>query len=214
VKGASERRVRVRIDTGADRVRHGCAAALLLAALLPGCGGRSLSPPPADPDPMDRAEYVIGATDVLKIVVWRNEELGAEVPVRPDGKISLPLLDDVDAAGLTPMQLRDVLAKRLAEYIPNPEVSVIVTDVKSYKVSVMGEVAHPGRVELKSWTTVLDILALSGGFTQFAARSKIVILRPNGKGMERIPFNYNKVVSSGGEQENVYLQPGDIVLVP
>jgi polysaccharide export outer membrane protein len=193
-------------------------AALSIAIPLTGAAGAQQAATPAaagaPPQGVALEAFKIGPEDVLAISVWKNEAMSRTVPVRPDGKISLPLLDDVDAAGLTPMQLRDVLAKRLAEYIPNPEVSVIVTDVKSYKVSVMGEVAHPGRVELKSWTTVLDILALSGGFTQFAARSKIVILRPNGKGMERIPFNYNKVVSSGGEQENVYLQPGDIVLVP
>jgi polysaccharide export outer membrane protein len=107
-----------------------------------------------------------------------------------------------------------VLAKRLAEFIPNPEVSVIVADVRSFRVSVLGEVAKPGRYELKSWTTILDVLAQAGGFNQFAARSRIVVLRPTGKTMVRIPFNYNKVVSPGGEEENFYLQPGDVVLVP
>jgi polysaccharide export outer membrane protein len=158
--------------------------------------------------------YRIGPEDMLAISVWKNEPMSRTVQVRPDGMISLPLIDDVLAAGLTPVQFRDVLAKRLAEFIPNPEVSVIVTDVRSYKVSVLGEVVKPGRLELKSYTTVLDVLAQAGGFTQFATRSRIVILRPVGKTMKRIPFNYNKVVSSTGEEENVYLQPGDIVLVP
>jgi polysaccharide biosynthesis/export protein len=158
--------------------------------------------------------YTIGPEDMLAISVWKNEAMSRTVPVRPDGMISLPLLDDVQAAGLTPMQLRDVLAKKLAEFIPNPEVSVILTEVRSFKVSVMGEVAHPGRYELKSWTTVVDVLALAGGFTQFASRTRIVVLRPTGKTMKRISFNYNKVVSSGGEEENFYLEPGDIVLVP
>jgi polysaccharide export outer membrane protein len=136
------------------------------------------------------------------------------VPVRPDGMISLPLLDDIRASGLTAMELREVIAKKLVEYMPAPEVSVIVTDVRSFKVSVMGEVAKPGRYELRSKTTVLDIVAQSGGFTQFAARSKIVVLRPNGKKIERMAFNYNRVIASGGEDENFYLQPNDIVLVP
>jgi len=118
----------------------------------------------------------------------------------------------VRAAGLTPLELREVLAKKLAEYIPNPEVSVIVTEVRSFKVSVIGEVTRPGRFELKSWTTALDALALAGGFTQFAARSKVVILHPEGTTMKRLPFNYNKVAA--GEQENFYLRNGDIVLVP
>jgi polysaccharide export outer membrane protein len=157
--------------------------------------------------------YRIGPEDVLAITVWKNEPMSRTVQVRPDGMISLPLIDDVAAAGLTPVQFRDVLAKRLAEFIPNPEVSVIVTDVRSYKVAVLGEVVKPGRFELKSYTTILDVLAQAGGFTQFAARGRILVLRPVGKTMKRIPFNYNKVVS-GGEDENIYLQPGDVVLVP
>ena len=155
--------------------------------------------------------YRIGPEDMLQISVWKNEPMSRAVPVRPDGKISLPLLNDVQAAGLTALELREVLAKKLAEYMPSPEVSVIVSDVRSFKVSVIGEVARPGRFELKSWTTVLDVLALAGGFTQFASRSRIVILRPAATTMKRIPFNYNKLA---GEQENFYLRNGDIVLVP
>jgi polysaccharide export outer membrane protein len=158
--------------------------------------------------------YKIGPEDSLSITVWKNEAMSRTVQVRPDGMISMPLLDDVLAAGQTPMQLRDVLAKRLAEFIPNPDVSVIVTDVRSFKVSVLGEVSKPGRFELKSWTTILDVIAQAGGFNQFAARSRVVVLRPTGKTMTRIPFNYNKVVSAGGEVDNFYLQPGDVVLVP
>jgi polysaccharide export outer membrane protein len=158
--------------------------------------------------------YRIGPEDLLMISVWKNDAMSRTLPVRPDGMISLPLLDDVQAAGLTPMQLRDVLVKKLVDYMPAPEVSVIVNDVRSFKVSVMGEVARPARYDLKSVTTVLDVLAQAGGFNQFANRSRIVILRPNGKTMTRIPFNYNKVIASGGEEDNFYLQPGDIVLVP
>jgi polysaccharide export outer membrane protein len=166
----------------------------------------------ANGTPLDA--YRIGPEDTLLISVWKNEAISKTIPVRPDGMISLPLLHDVTAAGLTPEQLRDVLIGKLSAYIPNPEVSVIVTDVKSFKVSVLGEVAKPARYELKSWATVLDVIALAGGLNEFAARSRIVILRADGKTMKRIPFNYNKVVASGGEQENLALQPGDIVLVP
>jgi polysaccharide biosynthesis/export protein len=155
--------------------------------------------------------YRIGPEDVLQISVWKNEAMSRAVPVRPDGMISLPLLNDVQAGGLTALELREVLTQKLAEFIPSPEVSVIVSDVRSFKVSIMGEVARPGRFELRSWTTVLDVLALAGGFTTFAGRSRIVILRPEGTTMKRIPFNYNKVT---GEQENFYLRNGDIVLVP
>jgi polysaccharide export outer membrane protein len=155
--------------------------------------------------------YRIGPEDMLQISVWKNDAMSRAVPVRPDGMISLPLVNDVQAGGLTALELRELLTQKLAEYIPSPEVSVIVSDVRSFKVSVMGEVARPGRLELRSWTTVLDALALAGGFTQFAGRSRIVILRPEGTTMKKIPFNYNKLT---GEQENFYLHSGDIVLVP
>lgn len=159
-------------------------------------------------------EYRIGPEDVLQISVWKNEAMTRTVPVRPDGKVSLPLLNDVQAAGLTPMQLRDALIKKMVEYVPAPEVSVIVLEVRSFKVSVIGEIPRPGRYELKSGTTVLDVLAMVGGFSQFASRSRIVVLRPEGKTMKRIPFNYNKAIADGGEQENFYLRPGDMVVVP
>ena len=149
---------------------------------------------------------------MLQVAVWNNEAMTRTVPVRPDGMISLPLLNDVPAAGLTPMQLRETLLKRLVEYIPTPEVSVIVTDVHSLKVSVVGEVTQPGRFELKAWATVLDVLALAGAFRDFAAKSRIVVLRGAGERRQRIPFNYDKVIE--GSQANFYLRPGDIVLVP
>jgi polysaccharide export outer membrane protein len=159
-------------------------------------------------------EYRIGPEDTLLVSVWKNDAISKTVPVRPDGMVSLPLVQDVRAAGLTPLELRDMLAKKLAEYIPNPEVSVIVTEVRSFKVSVIGEVVKPARYELKSRTTVLDVLALAGGLNEFAARTRIVILRTDGKVMRRIPFNYNKVIGAGGERDNLYLQPGDVVVVP
>ena len=188
---------------------------LALLAFAGAAPAQQAGKPAAEPAPGPTLDpYKIGPEDMLSITVWKNEAMSRTVQVRPDGMISMPLLDDVTAAGLTPMQLRDVLAKRLAEFIPNPDVSVIVTSVQSFKVSVLGEVSKPGRFDLKSWTTILDVIAQAGGFNQFAARSRIVVLRPTGKTMTRIPFNYNKMVSSGGEEDNFYLQPGDIVLVP
>jgi len=192
-------------------------AGLLMMSALTAAGPAGAQAPPGGASERDANRgaapdaYRIGPEDVLHVSVWKNEAMSRAVPVRPDGKISLPLLNDVEAAGLTALELREVLTKKLAEYMPSPEVSVIVTEVRSFKVSVIGEVARPGRFELKSWTTVLDVLALAGGFTQFAARSRIVILQPDGKTMKRIPFNYNKIA---GEQENFYLRNGDIVLVP
>ena len=125
------------------------------------------------------AEYKIGPEDVLDIAVWNNTAISRMVPVRPDGKISLPLLNDVQAAGLSPMQLRDVLKRKLTEYVPSPEVSVIVREVHSFRVSVIGEIRTPGNYELRSRTTVLDVLARAGPFNDFASRGKIVILRVN-----------------------------------
>ena len=112
------------------------------------------------------------------------------------------------------MQLRDVLTKKLVEYVPAPEVSVIVREVRSFNVSVIGEIRAPGRYELKSRTTVLDVLARAGPFSDFASRARIFVLRPNGTTMKRIPFNYNKVIAADGEAENFLVQPGDIVVVP
>jgi polysaccharide export outer membrane protein len=166
------------------------------------------------PSREDPPGYRIGAEDVLQVSVWNNEAMSRTAPVRPDGKISLPLLNDVQAAGLTPMELRDQLIQRLAEYMPHPEVSVIVTDVRSFKVSVIGQVPKPDRYELKSPATVIDVLAMAGGFTEYASRSRIVIIRSPGGRAERIPFDYEKVRAGDPRQANFRLQPGDIVLVP
>jgi polysaccharide biosynthesis/export protein len=168
---------------------------------------------PRPPLPAGLDDYKIGPEDILAISVWKNEAMSRVLPVRPDGMISLPLLDDIMAAGLTPMELRNVLAQKLSEYVPSPSVTVIVNDVHSFKVSVIGEVIRPARYELKSRTSVLDVLALAGGFNQFAARTRIVVLRQDGDKKVRIPFNYNKV-TTGADEENIYLRPGDIVLVP
>jgi polysaccharide export outer membrane protein len=178
------------------------------------------TPPPAASVPSPAApgtvagDYRIGPEDILQVFVWKNDTLSRVVPVRPDGHISLPLLGDVRAEGATPVQLRDTLTQRYAEYMPAPEVSVIVVEVRSFKVSVMGEVLKPGRFDLKSATSALDAIAMAGGFSPFASRTRVVILRPTNNGMTRIPFNYNRVVASGGEAENLWLKPGDIVLVP
>jgi polysaccharide biosynthesis/export protein len=160
-------------------------------------------------------DYVIGPEDMLQITVWKNESLSRALPVRPDGKISLPLLHDVQAAGLTPMQLQEKLATALAEFMPNPEVSVTVSDVRSYRISVLGEVQKPGVLQLKSDTSILEAIALAGGFRDFASPSKIMILRKNGDGQtQKIPFNYNRVVKDNRGEGNVMLKSGDVVVVP
>jgi polysaccharide biosynthesis/export protein len=177
-------------------------------------GGQVANTAPNEAKPQDKSDYKIGPEDLLDIAVWNNTALSRTAPVRPDGKISLPLLNDIQAAGLTPMQLRDVIVKKLVDYMPNPEVSVIVREVNHFKVSVLGEVKKPGRYDFRSDATVLDAIALAGGFNDFAARSKIMILRNNGGATKRIPVNYNRIVAASPEQDNFVLQPGDIVLVP
>ena len=130
---------------------------------------------------------------MLDIAVWNNKEMSRTVPVRPDGRISLPLLNDVQAAGLTPTQLKDALHTALAPYIPTPELSVIVREVHSIKVAVIGEVKTPGRYEFGSVATVLDVLAMAGGLTEYAVRDRVVILRREGSTTRQIPFNYAKL---------------------
>jgi polysaccharide biosynthesis/export protein len=191
-----------------------CAIVFVLGLVVAPLAHAEGSPPVNGTDTVALDEYRIGAEDTLQIAVWRNEAMSKTIPVRPDGMISLPLLNEVKAAGLTPAELRQVIATKLSEYMPTPEVSVIVTDVKSFKVSIIGEVRRPARYELKSSTTILDVLALAGGLTEFAAKGRIVVLRQNGKGVKSIQFNYNKMVTAGSEQENFYMRPGDVVLVP
>lgn len=160
------------------------------------------------------ADYRIGPEDVLDILVWKNcPDLCRTVPVRPDGKLSLPLVNDIQAAGLTPTDLRQQLTGRLSEFIPSPEVSVIVREVHSVKVAVLGSVKMPGHYEVNSPATVLELIARAQGLTEFAARDKIVVIRQTGTTTTRIPFNYRKV-ANGNEQDNFYVRPGDIIVVP
>jgi polysaccharide export outer membrane protein len=187
-------------------------AVLASAGGLAAQDGRGAAPRPAITLPSE--VYRIGPEDVLDISVWNNTALSRVVPVRPDGKISLPLLDDVQAAGLTPVELRDQLGKRLVEYIPTPEVSVVVREVHSFKVSVMGQVKLPGRYELRSKTTIFDVLALAGGFNDFADKTRLLIIRQDGGTIKRYLFNYSKFVSGEDIKQYAFLQPGDLIVVP
>jgi polysaccharide export outer membrane protein len=158
-------------------------------------------------------EYRIGPEDVLDIHVWKNADLTRTVPVRPDGHISLPLLNDLMAAGLTPMELRDTIASRLSTFVKDAEVSVIVREIHSFKVSVLGMVKLPGRYEFRSQATIVEALALAGGLTEFAKRDRIALFRNDGKRWQRFGFDYRSVVDENAEQ-NFVLRPGDIIVVP
>lgn len=164
---------------------------------------------------VDNKRYVIGESDVLEIDVWKEKEISRTIPVRPDGKISLPLVGEIEAAGLTPMQLQDDLTQRLKAYIENPEVTVIVSNPLSHQFNVVGEVMRPGSYPLSEAMTVLDAVAQAGGFKDFAKETKIYVLRPMPGGIRvRIPFNYKQVIKGRDLQENVSLKPGDTIVVP
>ena len=160
------------------------------------------------------AEYKIGAQDVLRIDVWKEDQLTRTVPVRPDGKITLPLLNDVQAVGLTSMQLATVISDGLKKYITNPQVTVTIVEINSRRIYVTGEVTRPGAFPLLANMTVLQALSGTGGFTQFARSKKIYVLRTEDGKQTKIPFNYNEVVGGKKAEQNIVLQPGDVIVVP
>ena len=157
--------------------------------------------------------YVIGPEDVLSIVVWREKEMSADVVVRPDGKISLPLLNDLQASGYTPEQLAEIVEKAAAKYVTDSDATVIVKAINSRKVFVLGEVAKPGTIPLTSEMNVLQLIATVGGFLEYANRNNVTILRMEGGRERRFKFNYNEVVEGKNLQQNIMLQPGDTVLI-
>ena len=164
-------------------------------------------------------EFLLGPEDVLEVTVWRNQDLSRIVVVRPDGKISLPLIGDVQASGLNSSQVAAKIAARLTEFKENPNVSVSLKEVNSYFIFVLGEVLKPGKYPLKSYATVLQGVSMAGGFTQFASKNRMQIIRTytNGDGNEhqtRIPVPYNEMVSGKGKIENFTLKSGDTIVVP
>ncbi len=158
--------------------------------------------------------YVIGAQDMLDISVWKEPELTRVVPVRPDGKISMPLLNDVQAAGLTPTQLAGQITASLKKFVTDPQVTVIVTEINSQRVYILGQVARPGAYPLLPQMTFLQALSSAGGFTTFANEKKMYLLRQvNGK-QEIHPFNYKDVIAGKNSEQNIALKAGDQIVVP
>jgi polysaccharide export outer membrane protein len=159
--------------------------------------------------------FTIGNDDHLAINVWKEPDLTREIPVRPDGRISLPLVGEVQAAGRTPLQLEQDIAAKLKEYITAPEVTVIVEQINSQKFNILGQVEKPGSYPLSAATTVLDAIAAAGGFRDFAKQKAIYILRKNATGGEtRIAFNYKDVIKGKNAEQNIKLEPGDTVVAP
>jgi polysaccharide export outer membrane protein len=186
---------------------------LLAAAAALACSHGA--PPPPEIGPMDRADYVIGAADLLRIQVWKNPELSVDAPVRPDGKISVPLANDVQAAGLTTSELKDVLTQALAEFVAAPDVTVIVGQINSKSVHVVGEVMRPMAVQLVADMRALEVIATAGGFTPYADKSDIRILRPNPDGsVVEYRFNYKAFLKGKHPESNLRMQPGDTIVVP
>jgi polysaccharide export outer membrane protein len=159
--------------------------------------------------------YVIGADDVLAINVWKEPEVSRLVPVRSDGKISLPLVGELTAGGQTPLQLEEAITQRLQNYISEPDVTVIVQDNKSQRINILGMVVRPGSYQLTGSATVLDAIAMAGGFKDFAKQKSIYVLRTDASGAEkRMPFNYKDVIKGKNTQQNIRLEPRDTVVVP
>lgn len=188
-----------------------CAAAAQTAAPAP--AGQMATPAPADglalPD-----GYVIGAQDVLAVIFWREQDMSAEVAVRPDGMITLPLINDVQAAGLTPDQLRTELTDRAARFIQEPNVSIVVKAINSRRVSIAGNVGKPGEYPLLSRMTVLQLIAQAGGLQEFAKEKDILIVRAENGKQQSFKFNYKDVSRGRNLQQNIELKPGDVIIVP
>jgi polysaccharide export outer membrane protein len=162
----------------------------------------------------DDPTYKIGADDILKIDVWREEQLTRTVPVRPDGRITLPLLNDIRATGLTPMELAGAIRDELKNYVNNPQVTVSVMEINSRRIYVTGEVAKSGAFGLLPHMTALQAISSTGGFTPFARPKNIYILRTEHGEQVKLPFNYKEAIRGHNPEQNIELQPGDVIVVP
>jgi len=158
--------------------------------------------------------YVIGPDDMLQISVWKEPELSGSVPVRPDGKISIPLVDDVQAAGMTAVQLSEQIAEKLKKFVTDPRVTVIVTAINSRRVYVLGEVLRPGGFALLPDMNILQAISDAGGLTQFAHGKKVYVLRTENGKQVKYPFNYSKVLKGENPEQNIALKSGDTIVVP
>ena len=195
------------------------SATLILALMFTGrifaAGSDSPKAKTTPNAPSAAEEYLIGPDDLLAVNVWREPEISRNVLVRPDGKISLPLVGDLRANGRTPVQLQDEIKGQLLNYLSHPEVTVIVQEARSQKFNILGEIQHPGSYPLSRSMTVLDAIAVAGGLRDFAKSGKIYVLRTKGDGSRtRLPFNYKQVIKGQSLSQNVELQPRDTVVVP
>ena len=189
-----------------------CAVGAVMLILI-SCAGPSKEVV-AEANKPSPQEFLLGPEDVIEITVWRNQDLSRTVVVRPDGMISLPLIGDVQASGLVASQVAEKIAKRLSEFKENPTVSVSVKEVNSYFIYAVGEVTKPGKYPLKSYATVLQGISLAGGFTPYASRDSMVVIRKIKSGEVRIPVPFTKLTEGKGEISNFTLLSGDTIVVP
>jgi polysaccharide biosynthesis/export protein len=203
----------MRMRTGRIAVALG-----LLLGLSVGCSSVTKDVLDEAAKPLSK-EFLLGPEDVLEVTVWRNQDLSRIVIVRPDGKISLPLVGDIQASGLSSLQVAAKISAKLAEYKENPNVTVSIKEVNSYFIYVLGEVTRPGKYQIKSYATILQGISLAGGFTNFASNGRMAILR-NVTGSDgshrqiRIPVPYDELVSGKGMVDNFVLKSGDTIVVP
>lgn len=205
-------------------MRHVLAAALAFTLAVPGAalaqkpGQKPPAPatPAAVPGPVVATEpgFTIGPEDVLGVLVWREPDLTADVTVRPDGMVTLPLVRDIKASGLTPDQLADRIQTAVREYVTDASVTVVVRQMNSRKAFITGEVARPGAYPLTSTMTVMQLIAVAGGLNEFADGGKISIMRVEGGRTRALPFDYKNVASGRKAAQNIVLKPGDTVVVP
>jgi polysaccharide export outer membrane protein len=176
--------------------------------------GSSPSEVPAPRPAIDNPNYLIGAEDELSVSIWREPDISRSVPVRPDGKISLPLVNDIQAVGLTPMQLGAEITTRLKKFIADPQVTIIVTRINSQRIFILGEVPRAGSYPMLPNMTILEALSSAGGLTAFAKQTKIHVLRTEDGKQQSLPFNYKEVVHGQHPEQNIALKPGDTIVVP
>lgn len=189
-----------------------CAFALL-ALLTVGCVGEPPTSPP-DLGAGNREPYVLGPSDVISVYVWKNPELGGQMVVRSDGMISVPLLDDVQAEGLTPEELKEVISESLSEFVAHPDVTVTVIGMNSNTVAILGGVVRAGEIPISRETRVLQAIARSGGFSTWAKKNKVRILRPTGGDLIEYRFDYGAYLAGKAPGTNLVLRPGDTIVVP
>lgn len=196
-------------------IRELLVVTALLAALAPQVPKPQTGASPQTPPSPAGKDFVIGVEDGLSIFVWREPDLSVkETTVRPDGKITIPLINDIQAAGLTADQLQQQITEKLKDFIASPSVTVVITKIVSQKVSIVGEVNAPGVYPLGSPMTVLELLARAGGFREYAKKKNITIVRQEGGRTMRFKFNYKDVAEGKNLQQNITLKSGDIVIVP